>query len=277
MTHIPTKINNLFNDNYRTISEASSNIEEFKNNFFEKFKQDPELFSNFNNFKDYFENLLNFYSKFFVREMELKEYHIKEKFINFFSKNFNEINAISKSGEEFEKRYKEKLDIIPELKYNYDKYKDFYNNLLKEKYDTFLIFLKMRKEKEKLEEEIKINQFFDDNYLEIRNISSTEEEFLSNFEKKKLSNKELHQILNKHKKIYDMNLNKKLIQFKEILKYKINEFIESYYNEVLKISNTKDEFVYNMRNKASKKFKNNDYFNMLLNKKVNDYEIDKKK
>ena len=356
---IQTKIMNLFNDNYKTISEASLNEEQFKTNFMNKYNQDTELNSNYSKFRNYYENLLNSYIITFNRELTLRneneENNVKRKFDNFFSENFNEINTISKSEQEFKKRYKDKLDTIHELKNNYDKYKDYYELLLNERCNTFHRFLQMRKEKEKSEEENKINQFFNDNYPEISKNSSTEEEFLSNFEiKRKFLSGELLQIVNKHNDFYNSNLNEKLIQFRDVLRErieklfnqnyelalssstdkdnfknklkeileekpgikalfikeeykqlydqlisqnltkiindiqtqeetrknqemnKINEFIESNYDEIYKISNNKDEFINNMRNKASNMFRNESFFNIQLSKKAKDYEKDKK-
>ena len=64
------------------------------------------------------------------QRIENEENNVKNKFSDFFTDNFNEISEVSKSKEEFEMLYKNKMETKNELNKHYDKYKDYYEILL---------------------------------------------------------------------------------------------------------------------------------------------------
>lgn len=355
--NVQNKMLKLFADNFNSINESSSNEQEFKNNFRNKFNEDNELFQNYNAFQDYYENLLNIYLVKFRKDLTLRiekaENAIKNKMLNFFNDNYKAISEISTTEEEFKIKYKNKFDTIPELENQYIQYQNYYETLLRDKCDIFKITLRNRNEKEKIDKESKILQFFNTNYPEISESSSTEEIFLNNIERKKNLDNELLNNLNKYIAYYDTILNENLIKFKNHLKKKIenlldkkyvdsihlssdenefknklkelleqeegirtllqkeeykslyeqfiseniikirrdieikeenlknrevnkiNKFIDSNYDEIYQISNNKNEFINNMKNKASNMFKNESYFNIYLSRRAKDFEKEK--
>ena len=243
---IENKILKLFIDNYNSISNMSSNEEVFKNNFRNKFYQDSELNSNYNNFRNLYENILNIYLVNFRKELsqrnENAENIIKNKILKFFNDNYNDISATSSAEDEFKNKYKNKFDLIPELRNIYNQYINYYDMLLNDKCEIFLVFLKNKNEKEKADKENKILQFFNTNYSELSENSSTEEEFINNIERKKNLDNELLINLDRHQIYYDKILNDNLIKFRNNLKNRIENLFDKKYIDAIELSKDENDF-----------------------------------
>ena len=288
--NIQTKIIQLFNNNYRTISQISKNEEEFKSNFLSKYNEDEELRNNYNDFRDFYDNILNNQIETFKRDLtqriENEENTIKNKFRNFFYDQFNEISEASSSEEEFKSKYKAKLETINELKNKYNEYKDYYELVLKDRCNAFLSLLKIRNEKEKIEKENAIKHFFEANFSEISSDSSTEEEFLNNFERKKQLETELLKNLDEYKNYYDKILNENINKFKNVLKDKIEKLFFQNFSLAIDLSTDEKDFKDKLKELLCKKeginslFQKEEYNTLYerlisenINKIKNDLEI----
>jgi len=357
-TNVKNKLLVFFNTNYNEISAKSSSEKEFKDNFRNKLLKTPDISDYYNKYYTIYTNLLEIHIKNFndsLKERDKNEdTQIKNEFLNFFNSNYNQICEMSSNEKEFKINFQNKLNTINNLKNNYNKYLSYYNELMTFNCGLFKKYIEKKNEKDMINKENQILQFFNENFDEVSESSATEEEFEQNFEKKKKLNNKLLKDLEQNKLYYysvleenkskfknylknkfenlfhqkygdaidlstnenefKINLKNLLLQkegIKELLNQKeyidlyerlinenlikirkdiisketskkneeinqINEFIDSNYDEIYKYSINKNEFIENMKKKASNRFKNISYFNTYLSKRAKDFEKEKK-
>ena len=264
--------------NYNQISEMSSSVQEFKNNFTIKIIQNNELSPYFNEYKNIFEESINIFIDTFIKDLTKRiENKNLYKILNLFIDNYDFVSSISKTEEEFMINFERKKNLDNKLIKNFEMSKTYYNEILNDNIKKFKNHLKH-----------KIENLFFKKYSEAINISKDEIEFKYKL-KELLEQKEDIKILlqkEEYKRLYEQIISENLFKIKidihekeDIRKNqeinKINEFIDINYNEIYKISNNKSEFVNNMKIKASNMFRNISYFNIYLNRRAKDFEIEK--
>lgn len=254
-----SKYQKFFNDQYQEVLKISNNEEEFKVEYKNKLKLYPELENNFNNFEDYYNQLLNNKLKAFQvdfsNKLKKETTEIENDLYKFFDNNFNNICKNSSNENEFRTKFENERKKRTELnKYFKEGYCKQYETLLNDKIEKFNDYLK---EKEKSDKTQVINDylvFLNNNYPEIAKYSLTEEELESKYKEllDKKENAKLKDNYSKNKTEYDKNLKDKISQFKLELENRIKTAYNEYYNNAIKVSKDESDFKTNLFNLLSK-------------------------
>ena len=279
---IKNKILKFFNDNYNNISTTSSTENEFKNKYKNKFDLIPELANKYNQYKSYYDMLLtdkcDIFLAFLKNKNEKEKADKENKILQFFNTNYSELSENSLTEEEFVNNIEMKKNLDNELLKNLDKYKRYYDKILNDNLIKFRNKLKN-----------KIENLFDKKYLDAIDISKDENDFKNKLKELLEQKQDIRSLLQKSEYInlYEQFISENLLKIRRDIEKneeakknkkitKINEFIDSNYDEIYRLSSNKEEFNNNMKNKASDAIKNEPYFTIYLSKIVKNFEKEKK-
>jgi hypothetical protein len=196
------ELNDFFTNEYKNIEKISSNENEFKDEYLKKLKLYKKLHNNYNELKDDYDKLLEEKIKLFKIALEEKSKKnlsdkaiIEDKFKKFFDSHYEDVLKISKNEEDFKSEYEKKRKLNSEIEHYFNDYKKYYEELLEDKKKSFQVDCLKRQNKEMTEIENLFLKFFNDNYDDICESSSKEDDFKTQFENKRKLQTELNNLL----------------------------------------------------------------------------------
>ena len=292
------KLNDFFNTEYEKIVKVSSN----ENEYLEKLKLDEELHNNYNELKDDYDMLLKNKIKLFKIDLAEKAKKnlsdkaiIEDKFKKFFDFHYEDVLKTSNNEEDFKSEYEKKRKLNSEIENYFNDYKDYYNELLEDKKKSFQADCLTRQNKKLTEIENLFFKFFNDNFENICKSSSKEDDFKSEFEKKRKSHTEVNKYFeNGYSSNYNTLLEQNVAKFKNYLKDKEKneetlmknnylKFFDFNYVKVATASSNENMF----RSEYKKKLENNaelkknlkdyqNYYDECLENKVSQFKMELK-
>ena len=263
------KYQNFFNEQYQEVLKVSKDKEEFEAEYKKKLELNPELYDNFNDFENYYNQLLN--SKLKLFEVDISDRLKKEKteiendFYKFFNNNYDTICKNSSDEKEFRDNLEDERKKRTELnKYFINGYCSQYETLLNDYTKKFNIYLKEKEKSDKTQVKNDYLVFLNDNYANVVKLSLTEEDLESQYNKllNEKENEKLKQNFINNQNEYKGYLKAKINQFKLELENRIQAAYKDYYENSIKASNTESDFKTNIFNLVSKDSK----FQKLLEK-----------
>ena len=279
---IKEKIRSFFDSNYQNALNSSDEIKfrEFydkkQDNIIKKYLKEKE-------FAEFYDEQMGINTQKFIKDLESKKIIAKNIINTFFKENYNKNTTIYLTEKIFEKNLEKYQDNNIKKYLKNKEYNDYYKELLSEYYKILKEEIEKKKNEENIENQKKIESFFIDNYSRIFKGSENVEQFENNINeefKSKYYNRKL--IRNyENKKIYEKLISQYKEKFNEYIgnkqntEYiKISMILEENYNEAMKKSKTKNEFILFMEEKVGE-LKNSEHFQNLLKSKVEKFQREK--
>ena len=252
-------IEDFLNFSYSELKDSSNSKEDLKEAIEAKKDNDDTLkeYLEKKDYQIYYNKIMNDKLIIFGRELNVRKNAetkgLYSKYQTFFNTQYPEVLKLSNNKEEFEAEYKNQLKLFKDLYDNFDNFKDYYNELLKNKYKSFEVDLNNKLKKEKSEIENDFYKFFNNNYDNICKISSDENQFRENFKQKREERTDLDKyFINGHNSQYETLLQDYVNKFNIYIKDKEKSdktqvkndyllFLNNNYDKVQKISSTEEE------------------------------------
>ena len=281
-TEIENEFLKFFNNNYERICNSSSSEEEFKRIFKNESKSNVKLKEYFqNDNSSYFDSLIPTYvekfNNFLKNKTENEESRMKGKYLEFLNEKYIEVADASLNEEEFESKFKKKLNEKGELKNNFGKYKEYYEQIFATQINKFKTDLKKRIETSYLR-----------NYDAAIKSSKDEVNFKTNLFKLLKNDSKIGNLIEKkeYKDYFDSLHNTSKIQIdlsakekseKQSIILDTNTFFETKYEPIKNKVKDSNEFQKEIKKIASGEIKKSENFNSQLINYTKKFEEEKEK
>ena len=245
-------IKNFFIDNYSELKEISNNEEELKENYEQRRKTDSTIKNIFDENKDYYNQLLEERLKLFKAELTKRQNEqseqVKNKFYKFFNDNFYKICDKSSDENNFKKNFEDERKLRTDIDNYYENgYSSTYDTILSEFVKNFHNYLKDKQNNYDSEIKNKYESFLGDEYDNVAKDSKDENTFRLKYKEKLKEKEELINNLNKYEAHYNQLLEKRVVQFKNVLKARIEKSYNDNFDSAIEASETESNFKTNIQ------------------------------